>query len=294
MRKDARGGGPGRTDGPEEVEGAAIVRNVRGARSGGNAGSAAVTGESVDAGDRRTAETLGDTSISGNAGTPVPSPFLRGDAGRARRRGIGLHLRALGVALLFALVAASLEVLPPWEIGGGSPAQGAPKGAGGEFWQPLGGGTNGSVYALAVSGSGLYVGGTFAKVSGDSDAAKRYLIRWDDTGWNALRGSADATVYALAVSADALYAGGGTLPLSAACRRTTWPAGGLRHPPRRPRRAGPRFLRQIRRRRSARSPRRAPRRRPRPPRRPSPRPCQWRPFLRTCPGWPWPPPAWWS
>ncbi|WP_352424839.1 Synerg-CTERM sorting domain-containing protein [Aminomonas paucivorans] len=138
----------------------------------------------------------------------MPSPFLRGDAGRARRRGIGLHLRALGVALLFALVAASLEVLPPWEIGGGSPAQGAPKGAGGEFWQPLGGGTNGSVYALAVSGSGLYVGGTFAKVSGDSDAAKRYLIRWDDTGWNALRGSADATVYALAVSADALYAGG--------------------------------------------------------------------------------------
>ena len=96
----------------------------------------------------------------------MPSPFLRGDAGRARRRGIGLHLRALGVALLFALVAASLEVLPPWEIGGGSPAQGAPKGAGGEFWQPLVGGTNDQVHALAVSGDALYAGGEFTNAGG--------------------------------------------------------------------------------------------------------------------------------
>src|SRR5207245_1766726 len=65
----------------------------------------------------------------------------------------------------------------------------------GSSWTALGSGLNGSVAALAVSGSDVYAaeGGLVAK--------------WNGSTWSTL-GSMDSLVLALAVSGSDLYAGG--------------------------------------------------------------------------------------
>jgi hypothetical protein len=86
----------------------------------------------------------------------------------------------------------------------------------GSSWSALGSGIVGSypydyVYALAVSGSTLYVGGSFTNAGG---AWANNLARWDGSSWS-MPGSGisanslfQGTVYALAVSGSTLYAGG--------------------------------------------------------------------------------------
>jgi hypothetical protein len=69
---------------------------------------------------------------------------------------------------------------------------------------------NGSVYALAVSGSDLYVGGEFTTAGG---IAANKIAKWDGNTWSALgsgMGGDDihARVFALAASGSDLYAGG--------------------------------------------------------------------------------------
>ena len=74
-------------------------------------------------------------------------------------------------------------------------------------------GGKGTVYALAVSGSTVYVGGYFSYAGG---TAANNVAKWDGTRWSALgTGVANSTnstslayVYALAVSGTTLYAGG--------------------------------------------------------------------------------------
>ena len=70
----------------------------------------------------------------------------------------------------------------------------------GSSWSALGSGLGGgypitTVYALAASGSDLYVGGVS-------------IAKWDGSSWSALGSGTDNTVRALVVSGSDLYAGG--------------------------------------------------------------------------------------
>jgi membrane protein implicated in regulation of membrane protease activity len=92
----------------------------------------------------------------------------------------------------------------------------------GSNWSALGnnaggdGSLNGSVYALAISGTDLYVGGYFYNVnnSGTVLGAADYIAKWDGSNWSALGsngggdGSRNSDVYAFAVSGTNLYVGG--------------------------------------------------------------------------------------
>jgi hypothetical protein len=82
----------------------------------------------------------------------------------------------------------------------------------GSSWSALGsgmggpGGYNPYVYALAVSGSDLYVGGYFVR-AGNSVAY--YVAKWNGSSWSTLGSGMNYSVTALAVSGSGLYAGGG-------------------------------------------------------------------------------------
>ncbi|MCB8990519.1 MAG: DUF11 domain-containing protein [Ardenticatenaceae bacterium] len=76
----------------------------------------------------------------------------------------------------------------------------------GSSWAMLGGGLNGVVYALALDGTDLYVGGSFTQADG-VDANK--VARWDGAVWSPLGAGSGVTgnglneaVYALNLSAD--------------------------------------------------------------------------------------------
>ena len=76
----------------------------------------------------------------------------------------------------------------------------------GSEWSALGGGASGTVWALAVSGSDLYVGGLFTSAGGVSGTG--YIAKWNGSEWLALGGGAQSYVRALAVSGTNLYVGG--------------------------------------------------------------------------------------
>jgi hypothetical protein len=87
-------------------------------------------------------------------------------------------------------------------------------------WMALGSnaaGTNGAinttVYALAIMGSDLYVGGGFTNVAGIATAD--FLARWDGNGWSAVgpvpgwtEGALSGAVTTMAVEGSVLYVGG--------------------------------------------------------------------------------------
>ena len=66
-------------------------------------------------------------------------------------------------------------------------------------------GLNGTVSALAVSGSTLYAGGYFTTAGG---IAANYIAQWNGSSWSALGSGMNGYVSALAVSGSTLYAGG--------------------------------------------------------------------------------------
>ena len=82
-----------------------------------------------------------------------------------------------------------------------------------QTWSTLNGGmlhavTGPSVYALAVSGSEVYAGGSFDSAGG---VAAQNIAHWNGAAWSALGGGAGTTndlVEALAVSGSDVYAGG--------------------------------------------------------------------------------------
>jgi len=61
------------------------------------------------------------------------------------------------------------------------------------------------VLALVVSGSDLYVGGSFTAAGG---VAATNIAKWDGNQWSALGSGVNSTVVALAVSGSDLYVGG--------------------------------------------------------------------------------------
>lgn len=72
-------------------------------------------------------------------------------------------------------------------------------------WGPFGPGLSDPVYALAVSGNSLFVGGAFT-LAGTNSAY--YVAQWDGTNWIALGSGTDESVCALAVSGSDLFVGG--------------------------------------------------------------------------------------
>jgi hypothetical protein len=97
---------------------------------------------------------------------------------------------------------------------GGNPANHIAKWDG-SAWSALGSGVSdehgyGSVAALAMSGSDLYVGGDFNTAGGNS---ANYIAKWNGSAWSALGSGVDngnyiTSVLALAVSGSDLYVGG--------------------------------------------------------------------------------------
>ncbi len=89
----------------------------------------------------------------------------------------------------------------------------APQQVGDQYWDKrfLNGVTNGGaasqVYAMAVSGSDIYVGGSFSQAGG---VAANNIARWSMIThlWYALGGGALGQVYAILVSGTSVYVGG--------------------------------------------------------------------------------------
>jgi hypothetical protein len=81
-------------------------------------------------------------------------------------------------------------------------------------WENLGTGVegvlNGSVNAIAISGTDVFVGGSFTNAGGVPGANR--IARWDGTSWNALgtgiTGGFFPAVYAIAISGNDVYVGG--------------------------------------------------------------------------------------
>jgi trimeric autotransporter adhesin len=68
-----------------------------------------------------------------------------------------------------------------------------------ETWSTLGAGFDGSVNALAVSGTTVYAGGNFVR---SGPALTRNIAQWNGATWAALGGGFDAAVGALAIGPD--------------------------------------------------------------------------------------------
>ena len=73
-------------------------------------------------------------------------------------------------------------------------------------WNALGGGLNQCVYAIAVEGPNVYVGGIFTDAGGNTNAD--HIARWDGASWNALGSGLNGDVSAIAVEGPNVYVGG--------------------------------------------------------------------------------------
>jgi hypothetical protein len=72
-------------------------------------------------------------------------------------------------------------------------------------WNAMGTGMNDSVNAIAISGTDVYVGGSFTQAGGN---AASYIAKWNGSTWSALGSGVNSSVYALTVSGTDVYVGG--------------------------------------------------------------------------------------
>ncbi len=75
----------------------------------------------------------------------------------------------------------------------------------GSSWSALGSGTNGPVSAIAVNGTDVIAGGSFATAGGVS---ANNIAKWDGVSWSALGTGMDGSVLTVAFVSGNLYAGG--------------------------------------------------------------------------------------
>jgi len=73
-------------------------------------------------------------------------------------------------------------------------------------WSALGVGADSYVYAIAVSGSDVYVGGSFTTAGGNP---ANYIALWNGSAWSALGTGVNNNVYAITVNGSNVYVGGG-------------------------------------------------------------------------------------
>jgi len=69
----------------------------------------------------------------------------------------------------------------------------------GSTWSALGTGPNGTVHAIAISGTNLYVGGNFTTAG---------IAKWDGSTWSNLGTGPNGVVYAIAILGTDVYVGG--------------------------------------------------------------------------------------
>lgn len=101
----------------------------------------------------------------------------------------------------------------------------------GAAWSPLGYGLNGNVFALAVDGSDVYVGGVFTSACGNpacnsGNIPVNHIAKWNGTNWSAVGNGFDSAVLALALKGNEIFAGGTFTHIcgNAACTSYNQPA----------------------------------------------------------------------
>ncbi len=156
-----------------------------------------------------------DVYVGGNfsqAGSGVASRIARWNTvtntwsalGTSANNGVIGSVRAIGVSGSLVYVGGIFTTA------GGIPANNVAV-WNGSTWSELGTGIEGDgtitpvVNAIAVSGSNVYLGGTFTTAGGVSASN---IAKWDGSTWSALRGGVNGNVRALAVRQSAVYAGG--------------------------------------------------------------------------------------
>ena len=146
------------------------------------------------------------TTAGGNAATNIAKWSAGGWS--ALGSGIGGHFPFLEAV---AVSGTDLYVAGYFTIAGGNAATNIAK-WNGSAWSALGsgiggGGEAGSAFAvaLAVSGTDVYVGGSFTNASG---VGVKSVAKWNGSTWSALETGVAGQCYALALSGGQLYAGG--------------------------------------------------------------------------------------
>jgi hypothetical protein len=115
-----------------------------------------------------------------------------------------LRQRSFTSSLVLLLLASSLSL----GVAFGTSTEGAPaaKSPAQQGWDTrFGSALNGTVRAIAVKGTDVYVAGDFTVAGG---VAANRIARWDGSQWHPLGSGMNATVNALAVSGNNVYAGG--------------------------------------------------------------------------------------
>ena len=148
------------------------------------------------------------TTAGGNSATNV-AKWNPATGWSALGSGIGGHFPFLEAV---AVSGTNLYVAGYFTTAGGNAATNIAKWNPATGWSALGSGIGGGAeagsafaVALAVSGTDVYVGGSFTNASGVS---VKGVAKWNGTTWSALGSGVAGQCYALALSGGQLYAGG--------------------------------------------------------------------------------------
>lgn len=91
----------------------------------------------------------------------------------------------------------------------GSRAARAPRTAGDENWASVADGVNDTVFALATSGTDLYVGGQFHEMRDDNGTTEvDFIAKWNGDTWESLEDGVNERVWAITKNGSDIYVGG--------------------------------------------------------------------------------------